>query len=84
MNAHEEALQRALNQMSHIAAGNKPLYNPMESLQKVMAERQDKVIAEYDERIKTAPQPVREAQEMTPEGMAASVEHFYQNSRFKD
>ncbi|MGL5703628.1 MAG: hypothetical protein ACRCW5_11025 [Cetobacterium sp.] len=84
MNAHEEALQRALNQMSHIAAGNKPLYNPKESLQKVIAERQDKVIAEYGELIKAAPHPVREAQEVTPEGMAASAENFYQNSRFKD
>lgn len=84
MNAHEEALQRALNQMSHIAAGNKPLYNPKESLQKAIAERQDKVIDEYDERIKAAPQPAREVQEITPEGMAVSVEAFYENSRFKD
>ncbi|MGL5669120.1 MAG: hypothetical protein ACRDD9_23710 [Shewanella sp.] len=84
MNAHEEALQRALNQMSHIAASNKPLYNPKESLQKVIAERQDKAIAEYDDRVKIAPRPAREAKEITPEGMAASVEHFYQNSRFKD
>lgn len=56
----------------------------MESLRAAIKTRQNKVIADYDEQIKAAPRPTHEVQELTPEGMAKSIEAFYENSRFKD
>lgn len=85
MNAYEEALQRALSQMKHIADGGKPTYNPKASLEAML-----------DEKIELAKKDPRRMQgfevnytppssnEISRERIAESIERFYENTRFKD